>query len=648
MNRLKIILIILVCAFVYAVPTLALAADPPSAAKVCTAGCWCTSKGGAIKLPSSLGQDACKAACHKVGERVAACAFTVNQLPERSAYCFTKDICTKQNGVLDTKQATDCIPGQNYCFPDPEKAEKVKLNVAIPNPVNPSSPLTLTGDIGEYINSLFSFIIYGGMVIAIVMVMVGGLQYTLGASSKDGVSKGKERIKNGITGLVLLLCVNLIASTVNPYLIKLKVPEFPMVKRIDLIDAASCETMEIEHIIKAIDGKDIPADQKKCGTSGTIVSKKDGGSVAGATSCDYKKCPNAAEGCLGTGVDAKCLRCSALVPGLTGVSPSSGTCKQLKIDNKTANIDGKIVTTTANYCFYTHDPTVIVSAAESIKFVAATGLAGAVTGGFGGAAVAAYFGKDIVAKIYAGACAEANVNCSAIKSCPDYDTKATAFSDLTGGVSGSQSSMENFFLSDLWGDFNLGKLCVENPCGVTGGCMMSTGTTGLGTDCVQSSVGDLTLKGPQDKCPGGCPAGQKCFTDGTTAACATCEEMIKDNKVGGKGIVPSQVVCNQGSTTKDIDFCGYTTDSDANGPACARVALDCEKVKTLGNKACDYYRTVQVGNNSDKDDLGMFRIADGNFGLDYICQKDPCKAAVVEGKSACVYTSNATVADNCE
>ena len=666
MKHLKIILIILVFSFVYIAPKLAFAAEPApalSAPKVCVAGCWCTSKGGAIKLPSSLGQDACTAACKKVGERAVACAFTVDQLPERSPYCFTKDICAKQNGILDKKQATDCISGQSYCFADPAKAAKVALNVAIPNPVDPSKPLTLTGDIGEYINAVFSFMINAGMVIAIVMVMIGGLQYTIGASTKDGVSKGKDRIKNGITGFVLLLCVNLIASTVNPYLIRLKVPEFPMVKRIDLVKAASCEDMELEHIIKAVDGSDIPADQKKCGKSGSILSKKDGGAVAGATSCDYTKCPTAQEGCLGTGVNAKCLRCSALVPGLAGISPSSGSCSQLKVKDDITTIDGKVVTTTANYCFYTHDPTVIVSAAQSIAFVAATGLATIVTGGFGGAAVATFFAPDIVNNIYAGACAEANINCNLIKKCDDYDKKATAFSDLTGGVGGSQSSMENFFLGNLWGDFNLEKLCVKNPCDVkfyaeddsvvngiaqSNVCQINPGKDyslwdAAKNDCVQKGkveIGESEKIIKSGSCdPKTCTG--KCIDDATggKACVMSCGEMSDTNTLsGGKLLKPTTGVCKE-FTVSEFDRCLHTKDGNATGfdplkseGSCVSVKINCNNITECEDYDDKVFGTgANTGGNVNLEDLN----GPPNI-FDTICVEDPCKIGQKTGK-VCKY-----------
>lgn len=69
--------------------------------------------------------------------------------------------------------------------------------------------------IGEYVTGVYKFLIGFAVTIAIVMMMVGGLQYVIGASSGE-IGKAKDRIKNAIVGLVLLLFVYVILFTVNP------------------------------------------------------------------------------------------------------------------------------------------------------------------------------------------------------------------------------------------------------------------------------------------------------------------------------------------------------------------------------------------------------------------------------------------------
>jgi len=658
MQRLKIILTILVFVIVPFVPMTVLAVTPASSTpaassppapteKACTSGCWCTSKEGAKKLPTSLGTDACSTACKKAGERMVACAFKIDQLPERSPYCFTKSICTKQNGIFDTKQAIDCIPGQNYCFPDPEKAEKVKLNVAIPNPINASKPLTITGNIGEYINAFFTYIVYTGMVIAIVMVMVGGLQYTLGASSKDGVSKGKKRITNGVTGFVLLLCVNLIASTVNPYLIKLKVPKFPMVKRIDLVTATSCETMEAEYILKAVDGTDIAADQKKCGTSATIVSKKDGGSVAGATSCDYTKCPEKGQGCLGTGENAKCLACAEVKPGAPGILPSEETCQKLKLPDSKKTIDGKEFSV-LNYCSYTHDTDALFSSpawtASKNAFLTITPV------GWGLTALTAYLSdsgtaqKEDIERIVAGTCGSVSIDCSKINKCEDYDDKV---SFTTAFTSAELDDMQEGTL--VTGSISIHSVCKENPCAVTKGGKIGTNcdieaSNVLQTNCV-SSAGQL--QGAKNGCEGmSCSkGGNKCVTDPVgNPICAACGDLVDNNKLAKDGsvIVPTPALCNKYDTP--FNRCIYTTEAEMTSfkdnkfGSCAEVAIDCSTIDS-----CDDYDGLDAKNAVESgEDLEDLNTLGNKTVLKTVCESNPCATQI---KHACKYDGGSDCED---
>ena len=71
--------------------------------------------------------------------------------------------------------------------------------------------------LGAYISGVYKFLIGFAISIAIVMVMVGGLQYVIGASSGE-IGKAKNRIVNAITGFILLLFVYVILYLVNPEL----------------------------------------------------------------------------------------------------------------------------------------------------------------------------------------------------------------------------------------------------------------------------------------------------------------------------------------------------------------------------------------------------------------------------------------------
>lgn len=79
--------------------------------------------------------------------------------------------------------------------------------------------------LGDYIAGIYKYLLGISTTIAIVFIMVGGLQYAFGGVSEASVTKAKTRIFNSIIGLVLLMSTYLILYIVNPNLVSLKFPE---------------------------------------------------------------------------------------------------------------------------------------------------------------------------------------------------------------------------------------------------------------------------------------------------------------------------------------------------------------------------------------------------------------------------------------
>lgn len=100
--------------------------------------------------------------------------------------------------------------------------------------------------LADYINGIYAFLIGAAFLIAIVMIMIGGLQYTIGAANSQMVSKGKDRIKNAVTGLVLLLCVFIILQTTSPQLVLLKAIKLQNVEEMPLDAVVEMETIAEE------------------------------------------------------------------------------------------------------------------------------------------------------------------------------------------------------------------------------------------------------------------------------------------------------------------------------------------------------------------------------------------------------------------
>jgi hypothetical protein len=393
----------------------------------------------------------CASTCQGKGERVAAFACTANQYPSRTLNCFSAAQCTDVAGKWDSDfQPPECTNGFHYCYADSSTAAKVKLQVSI-------GSLTSPKDLGDYVAAAYQWMISAATLIAIVFTMVGGLQWAFGATSAEQIGKAKKRIMNGVIGLILLLSAYLILATVNPNLLSLKVPSFPMIKTVSLVDNASCDEL-IEEGYEVDDGGKV----HECGTVGTVKTDNNGAAVADGTVCNFSKCPSDRQVCI-PGEKPTCMLCEELVynNSVLPVTPSlcaafnalpaydteqvltKGSFTPVSGSNKGKTITwDQQVYQKYEQCFYTRD-----------------------ADGGGG------FPLDL-----RGACARLVVNCAGINTCSEYDTNTFVFSGSTSnnvalnsidlgknsGLVKSSSATAQSLVNDL-GEVTLGSVCEFGP-----------------------------------------------------------------------------------------------------------------------------------------------------------------------------------------
>ncbi|PIW78866.1 MAG: hypothetical protein COZ99_04230, partial [Parcubacteria group bacterium CG_4_8_14_3_um_filter_48_16] len=70
--------------------------------------------------------------------------------------------------------------------------------------------------IGDYISAFFNFAVPGTAILAVVMMMYGGVIWLTSGGSTERISQAKQYISGAISGMVLLLASYLILNTVSP------------------------------------------------------------------------------------------------------------------------------------------------------------------------------------------------------------------------------------------------------------------------------------------------------------------------------------------------------------------------------------------------------------------------------------------------
>ncbi len=416
--------------------------------------CFCTSTLGAVN-PKGVGvkisSNECQDACIAKKERVAAFACGANQYPTRTPYCFSKGQCDEVGGEWDSGyQPEECATSYRYCYPDKTKQAKVDLQVNI-------GSYKTSIDFGEYIGQMYKWLLSSSVVIATVLLMIGGLRYVL-ASSSGNVDGGKKMIINAVVGLLLLLCTYLILFTVNPDLVSLAVPRLPLLKQVSLIDNASCEDLIKEYCGSppasgCLKQKFDFSGPEQCGTVATVLQDEDGKPVPDGTVCNFSSCGNkdSQKYCVPAD-EPVCMTCEQLTPtNASGVMPNSALCSAFN------NIEGyqrvnqlHQTIITPNYsefdpsyfkqCLYSRDVDV---------------------------------GGNMVST---GSCVAIEFDCSTIRTCDDYEhikVKTDAVSggsvklhkiDLgkNSGVSGSKAGVAKVLLDNA-GDFTMGSFCDADP-----------------------------------------------------------------------------------------------------------------------------------------------------------------------------------------
>lgn len=89
---------------------------------------------------------------------------------------------------------------------------------------SPDQPTTLP----DYLSKLIPIIISVAGILAVVIIVIAGLQYITAAGNTSQIASAKSRIWSAIGGLLLLISSYLILNTINPDLLKLDLAISPI------------------------------------------------------------------------------------------------------------------------------------------------------------------------------------------------------------------------------------------------------------------------------------------------------------------------------------------------------------------------------------------------------------------------------------
>lgn len=314
--------------------------------------CFCGSEGvGAIDA-DSMTQDACVKTCSDTKTRYVGCFTDPSEYPVESDKCWTETECSQwsdnrggENIAADwgatqpydcgvTKTAGDPM---HYCY---AQDTPYNLNITI-------GSTTEVGNLPTYINALYAWLLPAASLVAVVMMMIGGLQYIMARGKSKYIEAAKTRITNAITGLVLLLSAFVLLNLIDPRFTRFQSLQVPLIKEVVLLDqTSSCERLaDYGYTIGPASASALDA-TAACGAKGEIKDDSNLkvnalGSWKVGDACEYFTCKTLGTTCVADSVlDMNiCTACAG------NPSPSDATCGML--DKRTAPENDKY-----SYCAY--------------------------------------------------------------------------------------------------------------------------------------------------------------------------------------------------------------------------------------------------------------------------------------------------------
>lgn len=184
--------------------------------------------------------------CHSLGGTVTISIFTDCPTPPT---CGANNVpvccCGTGNFTIENNQIANNAPAPIATKATP-RFQIPELSIQIPGmatftqgncvtDANDQTECTVNW-IGEYINGIYNYALGVAGILAVIVLMIGGIIWLVSGGDMTKITQSKELIIGSITGLVLLLCSYVLLYQINPDLTKFKaltlgyIDEIPLMK----------------------------------------------------------------------------------------------------------------------------------------------------------------------------------------------------------------------------------------------------------------------------------------------------------------------------------------------------------------------------------------------------------------------------------
>jgi len=166
--------------------------------------------------------------------------------------------CTKDKPAGDylcCKHAAAAATTNSARFKLPDYVFQIPIGALTKlNSVDCSSGTCDVPFLAQYIAAIYNYGLTVAGVLGVLMLMAAGLLWIVSGGDSGKITTAKNLIFGSITGLLLLLGLNLFLTFVNPDLVNLKPISLPSIKRIDITPDADTSSITVGDVTPYLDG----------------------------------------------------------------------------------------------------------------------------------------------------------------------------------------------------------------------------------------------------------------------------------------------------------------------------------------------------------------------------------------------------------
>ncbi|MFA6424475.1 MAG: pilin [Candidatus Magasanikbacteria bacterium] len=154
--------------------------------------------------------------------------LAVDTLPEFNPFCWQKDECNAVRAEILNKDVKEINMDDGGWIENEDPCNKAGWGKCLPAGTT-KTEIAFGGkqefaNIGEFLKTNYNLALVIAGILAVIMIIVAGVQWTTSGGNSEMITSAKKRISGALIGLLIAYLSYTILNTINPALINLQLP----------------------------------------------------------------------------------------------------------------------------------------------------------------------------------------------------------------------------------------------------------------------------------------------------------------------------------------------------------------------------------------------------------------------------------------